>query len=61
MHWVEVTRQLGALNYEYSILNKSIGKEVGLKHIYSGKSMLEFLKVWMAKLQFLKNGKKTKK
>ena len=30
-------KAIGALNYEYSILFNSIGKEVGLKHIYSGK------------------------
>ena len=43
-HMGDITNALGrsdkaiaALNYEYVYLNQFIGKEVGLKHIYSGK------------------------
>ena len=53
-------KAIGALSYEYSILSESIGKEVGLKHIYSGKhtGILESVD---GKTAVLKNGTKTKK
>lgn len=54
-------KAIGALNYEYSILYDSIGKEVGLKHIYSGKIHTGILESVDGKTAVLKNGKKTKK
>ena len=30
-------KAINSLNHEHSLLNQSIGKEIGLKHIYSGK------------------------
>ena len=54
-------KAIGALNYEYTILYESIGKEVGLKHIYSGKIHVGILESVDGKTAILKNGKKTKK
>ena len=54
-------KAIGALNYEYTILSESIGKEVGLKHIYSGKIHTGILESVDGKTAVLKNGTKTKK
>ena len=54
-------KAIGALNYEYSILFESIGKEVGLKHIYSGKIHVGILESIDGKTAVLRNGNKTKK
>ena len=54
-------KAIGALNYEYRILNKSIGHEVGLKHIYSGKIHVGILESVDGKTAILKDGTKTKK
>lgn len=54
-------KAIGALNYEYSILFNSIGKEVGLKHIYSGKIHTGILESVDGKTAVLRNGTKTKK
>ena len=54
-------KAIGALSYEYSILSESIGKEVGLKHIYSGKIHTGILESVDGKTAVLKNGTKTKK
>lgn len=54
-------KAIGALNYEYTILYESIGKEVGLKHIYSGKIHTGILESVDGKIAVLRNGKKTKK
>ncbi|WP_367112284.1 prephenate dehydrogenase [uncultured Methanobrevibacter sp.] len=53
-------KAIGALNYEYVILSKSIGKEVGLKHIYSGKIHTGILESVDGKTAVLKNGTQTK-
>ena len=54
-------KAIGALNYEYSILFESIGKEIGLKHIYSGKIHTGILESVDGKTAVLRNGTKTKK
>ena len=54
-------KAIGALNYEYSILYESIGKEIGLKHIYSGKIHTGILESVDGKTAVLRNGTKTKK
>lgn len=54
-------KAIGALNHEYSILYESIGKEVGLKHIYSGKIHTGILESVDGKTAVLRNGTKTKK
>ena len=54
-------KAIGALNYEYSILYESIGKEIGLKHIYSGKIHTGILESVNGKTAVLRNGTKTKK
>lgn len=54
-------KAIGALNYEYSILYDSIGQEVGLKHIYSGKVHVGTLESVDGKTAVLRNGNKTKK
>ena len=51
-------KAIGALSYEYSILSESIGKEVGLKHIYSGKIHTGILESVDGKTAVLKNGTK---
>ena len=54
-------KAIRALNYEYTYLNKMIGHEVGLKHIYSGKIHVGILECIDGKTAILKNGNKTKK
>ena len=54
-------KAIGALSYEYSILNNSIGQEVGLKHIYSGKVHVGILEALDNKTAVLKDGNKIKK
>lgn len=54
-------KAIGALNYEYSILFDSIGSEVGLKHIYSGKIHVGILESVDGKTAVLRNGNKTQK
>lgn len=54
-------KAIGALNYEYRILNNSIGQEVGLQHIYSKKIHVGILESIDGKTAVLKNGNKTKK
>lgn len=54
-------KAIGALNYEYSILNNSIGQEVGLKHIYSQKVHTGILESLDNKTAVLKDGNKIKK
>ncbi len=54
-------KAIGALNYEHVILNQSIGQEVGLKHIYSGKIHVGVLESLDKKTAVLRNGNKVKK
>lgn len=54
-------KAIGALSYEYSYLNESVGEEVGLKHIYSGKIHVGILESIDGKTAVLRNGTKTKK
>lgn len=54
-------KAIGALNYEYSYLNNSIGQEVGLKHIYSEKIHVGILEGLDNKTAVLKDGNKIKK
>ena len=54
-------KAINALNHEYSVLYESIGKEVGLKHIYSGKIHTGILESVDGKTAVLRNGSKTKK
>ncbi|MBQ6099873.1 MAG: prephenate dehydrogenase [Methanobrevibacter sp.] len=54
-------KAIGALNYEYSILFESVGQEVGLKHIYSGKIHTGILESVDGEIAVLRNGTKTKK
>ena len=54
-------KAIGALNYEYRILNNSVGHEVGLKHIYSGKIHVGILEHVDGKTAILRDGSKTKK
>ena len=54
-------KAIGALNYEYSYLHESIGEEVGLKHIYSGKIHMGILESVDGKTAVLRNGTKIKK
>ena len=53
-------KAIGALNYEYSILFDSIGKEIGLKHIYSGKIHVGTLESIDGKTAVLRDGNKVK-
>ena len=53
-------KAINALNHEYSILYESIGCEVGLKHIYSGKVHVGILENLDDKTVFLKTGNKVK-
>ena len=53
-------KAIGALNYEYSILFESVGKEMGLKDIYTGKIHTGILERVDGKTAVLKNGTKTK-
>nr|WP_303739453.1 prephenate dehydrogenase [Methanobrevibacter thaueri] len=54
-------KAIGALSYEYSYLNESIGEEVGLKHIYSGRIHVGILESIDGKTAVLKDGNKIKK
>ena len=54
-------KAIGALSYEYSYLNNSIGQEVGLKHIYSEKTHVGILEGLDNKTAVLKDGNKIKK
>ena len=54
-------KAIGALNYEYGMLYDSIGQEVGLMHIYSGKIHVGILESLDDKTAVLKDGSKTKK
>ena len=54
-------KAISALSYEYTYLNNSIGQEVGLKHIYSGKIHVGILESIDGKTAVLKDGNKTKK
>ena len=54
-------KAIGALSYEYTYLNNSIGQEVGLKHIYSGMIHVGILESIDGKTAILKDGNKTKK
>jgi prephenate dehydrogenase len=67
-HMGDITNALGrsdkaisALSYEYTYLNNSIGTEVGLKHIYSGKIHVGTLESIDNKTAVLRNGNKVKK
>ncbi len=67
-HMGDITNALGrsdkaisALSYEYTYLNNSIGTEVGLKHIYSGKIHVGILESIDNKTAVLRNGNKVKK
>ena len=53
-------KAIGALSYEYSYLYESIGQEVGLKHIYSGKIHVGVLESIDGKTAVLKDGNKRK-
>ena len=54
-------KAISSLNYEYGILYESIGKEVGLKHIYSGKIHVGILEALDGNTAVLRNGTKVKK
>ena len=54
-------KAIGALSYEYSYLYESVGQEVGLKHIYSGKIHVGILESVDGKTAVLKDGNKIKK
>lgn len=54
-------KAIGALSYEHSYLNDSVGQEVGLKHIYSGKIHVGILESLDNKTAVLKDGNKIKK
>ncbi len=53
-------KAINALNQEYTLLSDSIGREVGLKHIYSGKVHVGILDGSDGKTAYLKTGNKTK-
>jgi len=54
-------KAINALSHEFTLLNKSIGKEVGLKHIYSGKIHVGILEGIEDKTAILKHGNQIKK
>ncbi|MBQ8017975.1 MAG: prephenate dehydrogenase [Methanobrevibacter sp.] len=54
-------KAINALSHEFSLLNKSIGREVGLKHIYSGKIHVGILEGIKDNTAILKSGNKVKK
>ena len=54
-------KAITSLNYEYGILYESVGKEIGLQHIYSGKIHTGILESVDGKTAVLRNGTKTKK
>lgn len=67
-HMGDITNALGrsdkaisALSYEYTYLTQSIGQEVGLKHIYSGKVHVGILESIDNKTAVLRNGNKVNK
>lgn len=67
-HMGDITNALGrsdkaisALSYEYTCLTQSVGEEVGLKHIYSGKVHVGILEGIDNKTAVLRNGNKVKK
>lgn len=67
-HMGDITNALGrsdkainSLNQEYSLLTKSIGSEIALKHIYSRKIHVGMLESVDNKTAILKNGNKIKK
>lgn len=51
-------KAISALSHEYSLLNESIGKEIALKHIYSGKVHIGVLEKVDSKTAVLDNGTK---
>ncbi|WP_407423908.1 prephenate dehydrogenase [Methanobrevibacter sp.] len=51
-------KAISALSHEYSLLNESIGKEIALKHIYSGKVHIGVLEKVDGKTAILDNGTK---
>lgn len=53
-------KAIGALNYEYIMLTRLIGREVGLQHIYSKKIHVGILEGVDSKTATLINGSKTK-
>ena len=53
-------KAINSLNQEYTLIFNSIGKEVGLKHIYSGKIHVGTLESTDGKTVFLKTGNKVK-
>ena len=53
-------KAINGLNHEYSLLYDSVGCEVGLKHIYSGKIHVGLLEGLDGKTAFLKQGNKVK-
>ena len=54
-------KAISALSYEYTCLKNSIGQEIGLKHIYSGKIHVGILESLDGKTAVLRNGSKIKK
>ena len=67
-HMGDITNALGrsdkaisALSYEYTYLTQSVGQEVGLKHIYSGKIHVGTLESIDNKTAVLRNGNKVNK
>ena len=54
-------KAIGALSNEYNILYNSIGQEIGLKHIYSGKVHVGILESLDSKTAVLRDGNKVKK
>ena len=54
-------KAIGALSYEYSYLNNSLGQEVGLKHIYSERIHVGILEGLDSKTAVLRSGSKFKK
>lgn len=53
-------KAINALSHEYTTLNNSIGQEIGLKHIYSGKIHVGILQGIDNKTAVLQDGNKTK-
>ena len=53
-------KAINGLNHEFTLLNKSIGNEVGLKHIYSGKIHVGILDKIEDKTAILRKGNKIK-
>ena len=51
-------KAINALSHEFTLLNKSVGKEIGLKHIYSGKIHVGILESVDSETAVLKTGKK---